>query len=78
MDQLYEISNKLIGATKSNFKRSLYYEIDFSQQLTEIIGSHGVGKTTLMLQKAKELSKKAPQTVIYISLDDAYFSTTVL
>ncbi len=73
MHKLYEISNKLISKVKTDFKRSLYTKIDWQQRLIEITGSRGVGKTTMMLQKAKKLFDKNPQTVIYISLDDAYF-----
>ena len=73
MQNLYEISNKLINKAKTGFKRSLYTEIDWQQRLIEITGARGVGKTTLMLQKAKELFDQNLQAVIYISLDDAYF-----
>jgi len=73
MQNLYEISNKLINYVKPGFKRSLYAEIDWQQRLIEITGSRGVGKTTLMLQKAKELFDQEPRAVIYISLDDVYF-----
>ncbi|HED37490.1 MAG TPA: AAA family ATPase [Ignavibacteria bacterium] len=73
MQNLYEISNKLINRVKTGFKRSLYSEIDWQQRLIEITGARGVGKTTLMLQKAKELFDKNPPAVIYISLDDTYF-----
>lgn len=73
MQKLYEISNKLISKVKTDFKRSLYTKIDWQQRLIEITGSRGVGKTTIMLQKAKELFDKNPQAIIYISLDDAYF-----
>jgi len=73
MQNLYEISNKLISKVKPGFKRSLFAEIDWQQRLIEITGARGVGKTTLMLQKAKELFDQNPAAVIYISLDDVYF-----
>ena len=73
MQHLYEISNKLINRTSSNFKRNLFFDLDYPQRLIEIIGSRGVGKTTLMLQKAKTIFKKNKSEVLYISLDDAYF-----
>ena len=73
MQNLYEISNKLIDKVKTGFQRSLFTKIDWQQRLIEITGARGVGKTTLMLQKAKELFEKDPSAVIYISLDDAYF-----
>jgi predicted AAA+ superfamily ATPase len=73
MQYLFEISNKLINGVKKDFSRSLFTKIDWQQRLIEIVGSRGVGKTTLMLQKAKELSIQDPNSVIYISLDDIYF-----
>lgn len=78
MEELYSISKKRILDTELKFKRSLYQNIDFNQQLTEIMGSRGVGKTTLMLQKAKELAQHTPQSVLYVSLDDAYFYNKTL
>jgi len=73
MERLFETSAKLINLVKTDFKRSLYYNIDWEQKLIEIIGSRGVGKTTLMLQKAKELLKVEKNSVVYFSLDDPYF-----
>jgi len=49
----------------------LYAEIDWNLPLVIIKGHRGSGKTTLMLQRAKELNEKA----IYLSLDDIYFET---
>jgi uncharacterized protein len=73
MQQLYSISSKLIGSVNTFFKRNLYNQIDWSQQLIEIRGARGVGKTTLMLQKAKEYFTNDAESVLYISLDDSYF-----
>lgn len=73
MEKLYTISNKLINTVSVDFKRSLHNKINWQQRLIEIKGSRGVGKTTLMLQRAKELYAENPQKVIYLTLDDAYF-----
>lgn len=73
MQYLHEISNKLLKVVKTDFQRSLYTKINWNQRLIEIKGSRGVGKTTLMLQKAKELQQQNPLSVLYITLDDAYF-----
>lgn len=73
MEALYEISNKLIKSTSTDFTRSLFYEINWQHRLIEIKGSRGVGKTTLMLQKAQEIFSSNPQSVIYFSLEDLYF-----
>ena len=72
MQQLHEISNRLLKSTSINFKRSLYNQIDWNDKLIEIKGARGVGKTTLMLQKAKEISDTG-KSVLYISLDIPYF-----
>jgi len=72
MEQLFEISNRLIEYNKSDFLRSLYDNIDWNQRLIEIKGARGVGKTTLMLQKAKELQNKRKK-VLYTSADLPYF-----
>ncbi|MCF6365641.1 MAG: AAA family ATPase [Bacteroidales bacterium] len=72
MEQLHEISNRLLKSVKLNFKRSLFTQINWNEKLIEIKGARGVGKTTLMLQKAKELSDTG-NNVLYISLDIPYF-----
>lgn len=73
MQHLYETSAKLIKETPLSFKRGLFHKIKFPQKLIEITGSRGVGKTTMMLQMAKEIYAESPEKVLYFSLDDAYF-----
>ena len=72
MQELFDISNRLINKTSNEFVRGLYSKIDWTQPLIEIRGSRGVGKTTLMLQKAKEIKSKGYQ-VLYVSLVLHYF-----
>ncbi|TQV61661.1 MAG: ATP-binding protein [Sulfurovum sp.] len=48
------------------FKRFLYDNIDFNEQLIGIIGSRGVGKTTILLQYLKE---NLSQKTLYIIAD---------
>jgi predicted AAA+ superfamily ATPase len=72
MEDLFEISNRLINNTSNTFQRSMYNLIDWNQSLVEIRGSRGVGKTTLMLQKAKDVKSKG-LTTLYVSLDLPYF-----
>jgi len=73
MNNLFEQSQLLINNTKTQFHRSLYNIINWNCRLIEINGARGVGKTTLMLQRAKEISVSDPKNVLYISLDDPYF-----
>lgn len=72
MEQLLEISNRLIGSCNLNIKRKPYYTINWLHRLIEIKGARGVGKTTLMLQKANELQANG-ENVLYVSLDHSYF-----
>ncbi|MBS4013953.1 MAG: AAA family ATPase [Bacteroidetes bacterium] len=73
METLFEVSNRLINNVVLEFKRSIHENINWNQRLIEINGSRGIGKTTLMLQRANELSEKDKQSVIYVALDDSYF-----
>lgn len=73
MHVLFETSNKLIRNVSQEFKRFIYERIDWQGRLTEIFGARGVGKTTLMLQKAGSLNLIVPGQAIYLSLDDTYF-----
>jgi uncharacterized protein len=41
--------------------------------LIEINGARGVGKTTMLLQRARETGQEDPRKVLYLSLDDPYF-----
>jgi predicted AAA+ superfamily ATPase len=72
MDQLFEISNRLIQKVSIDFKRGLYSEINWNNRLIEIKGSRGVGKTTLMLQKAREAEENGKK-VLYFSADLPFF-----
>ena len=73
MQILLEQSFQLIRYLKKDFKRSLFDKINWNNRLIEINGPRGAGKTTLMLQKAKELHNQSKNEVVYISLDDPYF-----
>jgi len=72
MESLFEVNNNLLSRTNTDFQRSLITRIDWTMPLIEIRGSRGVGKTTLMLQRAKQLHKKG-EKVVYITLDSPQF-----
>ena len=77
MQKLFERQKRQIKGVSLGFKRSLYEDIDWEDRLIEIKGSRGVGKTTLMLQRVKELLSQ-DVNVLYISLDDPYFFSNSL
>lgn len=74
MEQLLEKSAALVQRIQSEKRRYLYHEINWENRLVGIKGARGTGKTTLMLQKLKEL-RLAPMEGTYWSLDDFYFTT---
>lgn len=74
MEQLLEKSAALVQRLPAEKKRYLYYEINWNNRLIGIKGARGTGKTTLMLQKLKQLAL-APMEGTYWSLDDFYFTT---
>ncbi|NHB68939.1 ATP-binding protein [Perlabentimonas gracilis] len=73
MENLYEQSQQFIYKQESKKYRSLYSQIDWSNRLIEVNGARGVGKTTLLLQRAKEVLSGNSREVLYASLDDPYF-----
>lgn len=77
MERLYTWSYQRIQRTETNFKRYLFEKIDWQAQLNIIIGMRGVGKTTMMLQYAKEYLP-FDESTLYVSLDDIYFSSNTL
>jgi uncharacterized protein len=75
MDRLYNLSRNKAFNVSLLFKRYLFDRIDFNNRMIGIKGARGTGKTTLMLQKLKELP---PDESLYFSLDDIYFSDNSL
>jgi predicted AAA+ superfamily ATPase len=70
MQEIFSYSNSIIETVELDFKRYLFNQINWEARLVEILGSRGVGKTTLMLQKAKILNSEKANQAVYISLDD--------
>ena len=71
MERIIEISDRLIRQISNQFKRSFLTEIEWSNRLIELRGARGSGKTTILLQRAKELQKGS--NLLYTSLDLPYF-----
>ena len=75
MNELISYSKKKIANTSNVFKRYLFEEIDTERQLIGIKGARGSGKTTLLLQLLKDKNKSE---VLYVSLDNLYFTNNTL
>jgi uncharacterized protein len=77
MEELLELSEKLIAEVSLKFKRSLFNKIHWQDRLIGLKGARGVGKTTLLLQWLKE-QKLSRRQKAYFSLDELYFTTHTL
>jgi predicted AAA+ superfamily ATPase len=78
MDNLYKVFYQLLSRTDLSFVRYLYPKIRWKNRLIGITGARGTGKTTLLLQYIKKTFGKAPQEVLYVSLDNIWFSSNRL
>lgn len=72
METLIQISEQLLDATETGFKRYLFNHINWENRLIAITGARGTGKTTLMLQYIKE--KAVGNEMLYVSAEHLYFS----
>ena len=67
IEQLQLLSNQILTQKLPKYKRFLFEKIDFDEQLIGILGSRGVGKTTMLLQYLKSIYKK--RKTLYIIAD---------
>ena len=72
MDTLLFRYHNLLKETNTNFLRYLHDIIPWNDRMIAIVGSRGVGKTTMLLQHIK-LHLPIEKT-LYVSADDLYFS----
>lgn len=78
MEKLFQYSASRINSVDTSFKRYLWDKINWNNKLIVITGARGVGKTTLLLQYIREKLNDAPDQVIYVNMDDLYFSKNSL
>ncbi len=74
--KFYNEQFELIKKLDLNFKRSVYELLDIkNNKLIALLGQRGVGKSTMLLQKLKELNNN---NALYISVDNPYFANVNL
>lgn len=78
MEAFFRTYQYLVTHVTSPVKRLLMNEIDWSHRLIGIKGSRGVGKTTFLLQYAKEHFGKDDRRCLYINFNNFYFTTHTL
>ncbi len=74
MESFYRTHSYLIEHLGTPVRRELMREIDWSHRLIGIKGSRGVGKTTFLLQYAREHFSSADRSCLYINLNNLYFT----
>lgn len=77
MEAFYRTHRYLIEHTNTLVRRNLMDEIDWNDRLIGIKGSRGVGKTTSLLQYAKERYGSS-RACLYLNMNNLYFTTHTL
>ena len=73
MESFYRTHAYLVEHTNAPVRRDLMDEIDWSDRLIGIKGTRGVGKTTFLLQYAKE-KFGTDRSCLFINMNNFYFS----
>lgn len=73
MEILVRTYKRRLAEVETKIHRFLYSEIDWSQPLIGIKGQRGVGKTTMMLQRIKEIDPEGSKS-FYANLDNIWFA----
>ncbi|MBO7291895.1 MAG: AAA family ATPase, partial [Bacteroidaceae bacterium] len=74
MESFYRTHSYLVEHLGNPIRRELMREIDWSHRLIGIKGSRGVGKTTFLLQYARERFSVTDRSCLYINLNNLYFT----
>lgn len=78
MDAFFKTHNYLLEHTVAPVRRGLMDEINWDDHLIGIKGSRGVGKTTFLLDYAREFFGKNNRECLYINLNHFYFTDRTL
>ncbi len=73
MEAFFRTHTYLVEHTNAPVRRSLMDEIDWSHRLIGIKGTRGVGKTTFLLQYAKEYYGPKDRQCLYVNMNNFYF-----
>ena len=77
METFYRTHSYLVEHTNAPVRRDLMDEIDWNDRLSGIKGTRGVGKTTFLLQYAKE-KFGTDHSCLFINMNNFYFSKYTL
>jgi len=74
MESLYKTHQQLVEHLNLPIRRKLMDEINWDDRLIGIKGSRGVGKTSFLIQYAKEHFKPDDKQYLYVNLNNFYFT----
>lgn len=73
MEEFFRTHAYLVEHTNASVRRTLMDEIDWSDRLIGIKGTRGIGKTTFLLQYAKERFDVNDRQCLYVNMNNFYF-----
>ena len=73
MEAFFRTHAYLVEHTNAAIRRTLMDEIDWNHRLIGIKGTRGVGKTTLLLQYARERYGISDRQCLYVNMNNFYF-----
>ena len=73
MESFFRTHAYLVEHTNAAVRRVLMDEIDWNDRLIGIKGTRGVGKTTFLLEYAKEKFGKDDRSCLYVNMNNFYF-----
>ncbi|MBR1688690.1 MAG: ATP-binding protein [Prevotella sp.] len=73
MEAFFRTHRYLVEHTNAPVRRTLMDEIDWSDRMIGIKGTRGIGKTTFLLQYAKENYDVNDRQCLYINMNNFYF-----
>ncbi len=73
MESFFQTHTYLVEHTNAPVRRTLMDEIDWDDRMIGIKGSRGIGKTTFLLQYAKEHYDTRDRKCLYVNMNNFYF-----
>lgn len=73
MEVFFRTHTNLVEHTNAPVRRTLMDEIDWNDRMIGIKGTRGVGKTTFLLQYAKEKFDIQDKRCLYVNMNNFYF-----
>ena len=73
MEAFFRTHRYLVEHTNAPVRRSLMDEIDWNDRMIGIKGTRGVGKTTFLLQYAKERFDTLDKQCLYVNMNNFFF-----